>query len=300
MPENSLARGYGLAGLIIVIWTGFMLVSRLGGTGSLTPFDVTAIRMATAGVIVLPLWLRSGRPFLLAPKVVALTVTGALGYTLLTFSGFRLAPTAHAGILLPGIQPFAMAFCAWAIMGERPSLQRWIGIGIIALGAGTLGYGVFQDGLATWSGDLMFVGASFCWAVYTVLTRRWKISPWEVTINVAMLAALVYLPVYLLALPSTIAHAGLGEIALQAAYQGALAAVIQMVIYMRAVELLGPSRMGVLVALVPPLAAAAAVPVLGEPITPIIIASLALVSLGVFIGNGGGAALMPRRVKCPM
>jgi drug/metabolite transporter (DMT)-like permease len=300
MPDNSLARGYGLAGLIIIIWTGFMLVSRLGGTGSLTPFDVTAIRMATAGIIVLPLWLRSGRPSLLAPKVMALTVTGAFGYTLLTFSGFRLAPTAHAGILLPGFQPFAMAFCAWAVMGERPSPQRWIGIGIIALGAIALGYGVFQDGLATWGGDIMFVGASFCWALYTVLTRRWKISPWEVTINVAMLAALVYLPIYLLALPSTISQASLGEIALQAGYQGALAAVIQMVIYMRAVELLGPSRMGVLVALVPPLAAAAAVPVLGEPVTPAIIASLALVSLGVFVGNGGGAFLMPRRVKCPM
>lgn len=298
MPENPLARGYVLAGLIIVIWTGFMLVSRLGGTGSLTPFDVAAIRMGTAGVIVLPLWLRSGRSALLAPRVIALTVTGAFGYTLLTFSGFRLAPAAHAGILLSGFQPFAMAFCAWMVMGERPSPQRWAGIAVIAVGGATLGYGVFQDGLATWGGDAMFVGASFCWALYTVLARRWRISPWEVTINVAMLAALVYLPIYALALPKGISTAGLGEIALQAAYQGALAAVIQMVIYMRAVELLGPSRMGVLVALVPPLAAAAAVPVLGEPVTPIIAVSLLLVSIGVFVGNAG-ASLVPRISKCP-
>lgn len=300
MSDTSLARGYVLAAIIIVIWTGFMLVSRLGGTGSLTPFDVAAIRLGTAGIIVLPLWLRAGRASLLDRKVIALTVTGAFGYTLLAYSAFRLAPTAHAGILMPGFQPFAMAFCAWAVMGERPSPQRWIGIAIIAFGAATLGFGVFQDGIATWGGDSMFVGASFCWALYTVLARRWGISPWDVTINVAMLAALVYLPIYLVALPKSIASASLGEIALQTAYQGVLAAVIQMVIYMRAVELLGPSRMGVLMALVPPLAAAAAVPVLGEAVTPIIIASLLLVSIGVFVGNGGGAFLIPRRSKCPM
>lgn len=298
MADGQLRRGYVLAGLIIVIWTGFILVSRMGGTGSLTPFDIAAIRMGTAGLIVLPLWLRAGCRFLLDPKVIALTLTGGLGYTLLTFSAFRLAPAAHAGILLSGFQPFAMAFCVWAVMGERPSLQRWSGIAIIALGGATLAYGVFQAEQSTWSGDAMFVGASFCWSLYTVLARRWKISPWEVTINVAMLAALVYLPVYAMALPKNIAQAGLGEIALQAAYQGVLAAVIQMVIYMRAVELLGPSRMGVLVALVPPLAAIAAIPVLNEPVTPMIIASLLLVSTGVFVGNAG-PSLLPRLNKCP-
>lgn len=101
----------------------------------------------------------------------------------------------------------------------------------------------------------------------------------------ALLAALAYLPLYALALPKTILSAGLGEIALQAAYQGALAAVIQMVIYMRAVELLGPPRMGMLVALVPPLGALAAAAVLHEPLTPPLILSLLLVSAGVFIGN---------------
>lgn len=299
MSDGDLIRGYGLAGLIIIIWSGFILVSRLGGTGALTPFDVAAIRMGIAGLIVAPLWLRTGMPSLLNLRVAALTLTGGLGYTLLTFSAFRLAPAAHGGILLSGFQPFAMALCAWAVMGERPSRQRWLGIAVIAAGGVALAWGVFQGGSATWSGDAMFVGASFCWSLYTVLARRWAISPWAVTIHVGMVAALVYLPVYAVALPKTILSAPWGEIALQAAYQGVLAAVIQMVIYMRAVELLGPSRMGVLVALVPPLAAMAAVPVLGEPLTPLVIASLVLVSTGVLIGNAG-PTLLPWRRKCPM
>ena len=299
MSDHSLARGYWLAAVIIVIWTGFILVSRLGGTGPLTSFDIVAIRLGTAGLVVLPLWWRAGRPSPLDARTVALTACGGLGYTLLTYSAFRLAPAAHAGILLSGLQPLAMAICAWAVMGERPSRRRCLGIAVIAAGGALLGSAVLAEGLDGWRGDGLFVAGSICWAFYTVLVRRWRIAPLEVTVKVALLAASLYLPVYLLALPKGIAAAGWGEIMVQAAYQGVLAAVIQMVIYLRAVELLGPSRMGVLVALVPPLAAVAAVPALGEPLTPIIVSSLLLVSFGVLVANSS-PSLQPRIKPCPM
>lgn len=32
----------------IALWSGFVLVSRLGGTGALNPFDITALRFGTA------------------------------------------------------------------------------------------------------------------------------------------------------------------------------------------------------------------------------------------------------------
>lgn len=290
--------GHLLAAIIILIWTGFILVSRLGGIGALTPFDVVAIRLFTAAVTVLPLALRWGWTLRGDRRILALTLAGALGYTLLTYSGFRLAPAAHAGILLSGFQPFAMALCVWLVTRETPSPRRWLGIAIIATGCAVLGTGVFQGGFGTWRGDLLFVGGSLCWALYTVLVRRWRMAPLEVTVKVALLAAALYLPVYLLALPKGLADASLGAILVQAAYQGVLAAVIQMVIYLRAVELLGPSRMGMLVALVPPLGALAAVPVLGEPLTPLVIASLTLVSVGVLIGNSQ-FPLRPRIGKCP-
>ena len=298
MHQGSLNRGYFFAGIIIVIWTGFTLVSRLGVTGNLNAWDVAAIRMTTASVIALPLWLHLAHHRRIDWHIAALTLTGGLGYVLLVYSAFHLAPAAHGGILLSGIQPFVMAICAWAVMGEKPSRQRLAGIGVIALGAGMLGFSVLQGGGDSWRGDLMFVGASFCWSLYTVLARRWQVSPWESTLNVALLAAAVYLPVYWLVLPKQIALASMGEIALQAAYQGALAAIIQMVIYMRAVEILGASRMGMLTALTPIAAALAAVPVLHEPLTWTLLASLLLVSTGVVVGNAKPRPLW-RASKCP-
>ncbi len=49
---------YGLAA--VVIWAGFIVVSRLGVRTSLTPWDVAAIRFTVAGLVLLPYALRKG------------------------------------------------------------------------------------------------------------------------------------------------------------------------------------------------------------------------------------------------
>jgi drug/metabolite transporter (DMT)-like permease len=46
-PDYTRGALYGLAA--VVIWAGFIVVSRLGVRTSLTPWDVAAIRFAVAG-----------------------------------------------------------------------------------------------------------------------------------------------------------------------------------------------------------------------------------------------------------
>ncbi|HVI52085.1 MAG TPA: DMT family transporter [Candidatus Sulfotelmatobacter sp.] len=286
-PDSQpMTLGYFYAGLIIVIWTGFTLITRIGVTGSLTPYDVIAIRLATAAILAVPMWLHLSHHRRIDWHMAALTATGGLGYVILVYCAFHLAPASHGGILLSGLQPFVMSLCTWAVMGEKPTRQRLAGMAAIGMGAAVLGYGVLTGGSDSWRGDLLFVGASLSWALYAVLARRWKVSPWETTLNVSLLAAAVYLPVYLLALPKTIMQSNWSEIMIQAAYQGALAAFIHAFIYMRAVEILGPSRLGVLTAITPVTAAMAAVPLLHEPLTASLLASLVLVTTGVVVGNG--------------
>jgi len=300
MEHQSLRRGYLLAGTIVLIWSGFALISRLGVTGHLHSWDVAAIRMGAGALVALPLWLHMPHHRRLDWRMAALTAAGGLGYVLLCYSAFSFAPASHGGILLSGIQPFVMALSVWLVMGELPTRQRLYGMALIGLGAGILGFDVLRGGGDSWIGDTMFVAASFCWSLYTVLARRWKISPWETTLNVVLISAAVYLPVYLFALPHHIAEASIGEIALQAFYQGVIAAVVQMVIYMRAVEILGASRMGVLTAFSPITSALLAVPVLGEPLTLGLLISLALVSSGVLVGNATSLPFLRRAQKCPM
>jgi len=47
---------YGLAA--VCIWAAFIVVSRLGVSTSLTPWDVAAIRFCVAGLLLLPYLLR--------------------------------------------------------------------------------------------------------------------------------------------------------------------------------------------------------------------------------------------------
>ena len=57
----------------LLMWTGFNLVSRLGGKSLLTPYDIFALRLITASLVLLPFasgmpsgaW-RDGRLWLLA------------------------------------------------------------------------------------------------------------------------------------------------------------------------------------------------------------------------------------------
>jgi drug/metabolite transporter (DMT)-like permease len=72
---------------------------------------------------------------------------------------------------------------------------------------------------------------------------------------------------------------------LQGLYQGLGPAILAMMLFLKAVELLGPERTGAMVALVPVLAGLAAVPLLGEPLTATLVAGLSLVSLGAFLSS---------------
>ncbi|MFD1733124.1 EamA family transporter [Deinococcus malanensis] len=102
----------------MLIWSGFILVSRLGAQGTLSAFDVAALRFGVSGLVMLPYLLRHGAGGLTLPQVAALGVSAGLGYAMLAYSGFQLAPAAHAAVFMPGMLPFFTAALAWWFLGS--------------------------------------------------------------------------------------------------------------------------------------------------------------------------------------
>ncbi|HBK43087.1 MAG: hypothetical protein B7Y05_08345 [Polynucleobacter sp. 24-46-87] len=90
---------------VVICWTGFNVISRLGAKTEFTPYDLAALRFGVSGALTLPafLWLI---PFKNWPKYFALAVFGGLGYGLFIYSGFSYAPSAHAGVFVNGGIPF--------------------------------------------------------------------------------------------------------------------------------------------------------------------------------------------------
>lgn len=66
---------------VVICWTGFNIISRLGAKTEFTPYDLAALRFGISGILTLPafVWLV---PIKHWPKYFALAVFGGLGYAL--------------------------------------------------------------------------------------------------------------------------------------------------------------------------------------------------------------------------
>lgn len=285
-PKASLLQGYLAALATVVIWAGFILISRLGGKTGLTGWDIVALRLGTGAAVLLPFSLKLPAGTWRTPRLWAMVALGGLVFLALIYAGLKLAPAAHGGILLPGIQPFLVTAMAWAIVGSRPTRQRLWGLLPIALGVACVAIPQMtgtHDGPSTLPGDALIIGASLAWAAYSVLVKQWAFDPWLLTRVVALGSAAVYLPIYALCLPKGLDTVPMSMLVLQALYQGLGPTILAMILFLRAVSILGAERTGALVSLVPVIAGLVAVPLLDEPLTPWLVAGMALVSLGAFL-----------------
>ena len=283
---SSHRAGWIAVAATICIWTGFILESRAGGKGLLTGWDVAALRFGVGGLVALFFLSRVSLPPL---KVIALfSVFGGIGYAVTVYTAFRLAPAAHASVLMPGALPFATAVIAWLWLRQAPSRVQRLALGLVFAGivltaADTLSHGAQITGLQL-AGDALFLCGSSAWATFTLLLRRYPIPPLAATVATTLGSAVVYLPIWWLFLPSTLGQAPAAEIAMQAAYQGVLVVFVAMLLYTFAVRQLGPQTVALLMAVVPGLSALAAVPVLGEPLSLLSLAGLAAVTAGAVLG----------------
>jgi drug/metabolite transporter (DMT)-like permease len=277
---NYNKSGYIFAIAAAIIWSGFILVSRLGGISALNAFDVIAIRYLICSLLLLPIWWFKFRFNIFQAKFIYCSLIGGLGYAIFSFQGFQIASASHAAILLPGLIPLFIILLATLTNKEQQSIQKWLGITVIALGVLTLIWPLINAGNGLNLGHLYLSLGAFFWALFSVLIKRWEITPWQATVSLAMLTCLVYMPIYLLFLPKNIAIEHWQAISIQAVYQGFLATIVQMVFYVRAVQLIGPASMGAVMAIVPILSGISAIFLFQEAASTSLILGLILVSIG--------------------
>lgn len=285
-PHPSVFQGYLAALGTVFIWAGFILISRLGGKTALTGWDIVALRLGTASLFLLPFSLKLPPGTWRNRRLWTMAVFGGLLFLVLVYAGFKRAPAAHGGILLPGMQPFLVTALAWALMGARPSRLRLFGLIPIAAGVACVAMPQIlgaHEGPSTLAGDALLFGGSVAWAIYSVLVKKWAVDAWLLTRFVALASCLMFMPVYLALLPKGVDQVPMSMLLLQGLYQGLGPTIVAMLLFLRAVAILGAERTGAMVALVPVMAGLGAVPLLGEPLTGWLVAGLLLVSGGAFL-----------------
>jgi drug/metabolite transporter (DMT)-like permease len=284
---HAIRNGYIFGFITVSLWAGFVLLSRTAESNGLNGFDLTALRFGTAALFLLPARLFWHRVPLFNLQMLALAAVGGIGYSVCVYSAFHFAPASHGAVLLSGILPFFVTLMAWLILGERPSQHRVMALGVIGLGVVCLGIYSIGNLHESWPGDLLLVTSSALWGLYTVLVKRWGKTPWDITIGVALMSALIYLPFYWLFLPKGLPTAPWDAILLQAFFQGVLVVIVAMLCFMQAMARLGPTRLGAVMATVPAFAGVGAVLLLGEPFSWLLVAGLVLTCSGAWLGSRG-------------
>src|SRR5207244_12473322 len=115
---------------------------------------------------------------------------------------------------------------------------------------------------------------------------------------VAAVGALVcYVPLYVFVAGTALMSAPWGDLALQAFVQGLLTALVSLVLYGRAVSMLGASSGAAFAALSPAMTAVMAIRSLGEWPRPMHWIAIAAISLRVYIVSGGPRPQRGRRQR---
>jgi len=278
-------KGLLAALLVVICWSGFNIVSRFGSTATFTPFDLAAMRYGVSGALALPFFIKLVRPREW-PRYAVLALFGGLGYGIFVYSGFAFAPSAHAGVFVNGGIPFWTVVIVAALARFRIGPQTLSALalstaGLVLIGSQSL---FAPSSEVEWIGDVLFLMAALCWAIFGLLMRRWQIRPQVGIVGIASFSLVTYLPVYLLWLPSNIAHASWDEIGLQAVYQGIIAALVAAGMYSYANQKIGACQASMMLALVPVVSAIGGVLILDESMDITTILGIVVVSTGALLG----------------
>lgn len=276
---QNILLGLAWAVVAITVWSGSLVMLRLGVTTSLNAYDLTMLRFGVAALILAPVALRRGlgtdRPGL--TSLVAMVVAFGAPYVLLIALAMKTAPASAAGALNPGVMAIISVLLGRMIFGDRIGTARLIGLVVTATGIVLF----TRAGGAITTGHLILIGTGAMWASYALIVRRAAVPALNATAIVAVGSAVFYLPVYLAALPKQITAAPLADVLMQAGFQGVLVSVVAIYAFNRSAELLGPVAGTTLPALIPVVTLGLGVFVLGETAGTGEFASATLVTMGL-------------------
>lgn len=286
----GLACGIGAS----IIWGGHAVVARLALAGQgFHPLDLAACRFIPGALLLghLAWGARARLRECGLTKLLVLTACGGLGNFLVFVGALLYAPASHGGTIAPMTAPVAGAFAGWLLLAEKPSSGRLAALATMLAGVLCIGWdGLASDAPDVWKGDLLLLCAGGSWGFFGALLRRWQVPAFPATAAVAVISAVLVLPLWLAGPAAHFVTLPWQSQMWMLVAQGLLLGVAAMLMFTRSVELLGPTRASTLAVVVPITALLLAAFILAEPLT-------ALKTLGAGLALAGmlGAVLLTGR-----
>jgi drug/metabolite transporter (DMT)-like permease len=275
-----------MLGCVLIYGSNFA-ISRHAVLNGLTTDDLVMLRFLTAGLVLLPLFLRKGGFMSCAGvgwrKGLAITLMSGLPMTMLMIGGLSLAPAAHGATITPGTVLVIGSIASVLLLGARVSLPLVAGISIALAGLACIGLSSGTGAsAAVLKGDLMFLATGLLWGLYPTMIQRWRIEGLHATAILAVVSLALFAPWYVWTggafwtKPWT-------AVLLHAVNQGLLNVVLGLWLWAWAASVMGAGAAGRFPALIPVVGTLTAIPLLGEWPQPLQLAGMGLVVTGLLL-----------------
>lgn len=269
------------------IWGAWMVVTGIGVQAGLDAYDITAIRLGIAGLLLLPVLVRHGFAYdRLGPIGLVTLVAGAgAPFVFVLVMGMKFAPVRHASVFINGVIPVGVAVMAFFLFAERLSWPRIAGLALIVVGVS----GFVVEGLSDhnmWIGHGFFLLGAILWSAFTVTARYAGLTPFHATAIVSVVSFILYVPAYFAVFGTRLMSTDPWVLALQVFYQGGMTGIVAIYAVVRAIAAIGPSRSAAFSPLAPIIAMLLAIPVLDDWPTAIDLVGIVVVSAGVVLATG--------------
>lgn len=300
IADRRLLQGVAVGLVAASIGALYTVFARWGIGHGMQSTDMTFLRFAEAGVVMLPVlvrvvWMDATAFFAKWRAWLAVSLLAGPLFGLLMFTALQWAPASHAAVFPFTAMSVMGTVMAAIFLGDRLTLRKISGIAVVITGL------VILSGLELASmtgkalvGDALFIAAGTLWAGFGIVMRINQLNPLTATSVISFSALITYVPLYL-------GFAGLDRLVATAPavlwtellIQGLIAGVGTLYTYSKMVALLGPARAAIFPALAPGIAAMLAWPLLDHVPTGIELIGL-FVSIAGLLWTVTGASVGPR------
>ena len=280
-------RGWVLFALMSVIWGVPYLLIKVADTGVSVPVLVFA-RVAVGAAVLLPIAIWRGQIRVLAGRwwwlAVFAVVEIMLPWALLSDAERRLS-SSLTGLMIAVVPIIGLVLARVTGGPERMTAARWAGL-LAGLGGVALLAGPHLAGGSAWPiTEVILVALCYATGPLVANKKLGDLPGLGVTAVCLAAAAVVYAPVAALTWPPVVPSASvLGALA----GLGVLCTAIAFVLFFQLIAEVGPARATVITYVNPAVAVALGVSVLGEPLTPAIVAAFVLILFGSVLATRSG------------
>ncbi|NNG03507.1 MAG: DMT family transporter [Inquilinus sp.] len=301
-PEGLARRLWSMPLLMFLVppvaWSGNILLAR-ALNDVLPPVGLAFWRWLLALAVLLPFaarGLRRHRRLLLTRwrTVLACGAFGIAGYNALAYFALQTVPAVNMTVINSAI-PVLIPLFALVIAGERPSGAQIAGILVSMIGVlWIIGRGdpASLIGLEIGTGDLWVLASIVNWAIYTVILRYRPAEVDTLTFLVSCIMAGIFVlaPFWLWEVASGRTMALTPQTLGSVVYVALFASIASFLCWSRSVALIGATRTGMAIHLIPIIVGTLGFVLLGEPVRGFHLIGAGFIAAGLYVTMRGGTA----------